>query len=579
MSVRRGAELLRNARLAAGVVALHLGEDPLLLLLQVSRRLPRPVVRAGSGLLLLGTGRAGHRRPLARAALGTWLAGAADESTTLTARLQRRDLRGVRGRLVTELAVQLGGPAGPASRSLRLRAAWARGDVRTAVEPGDGSLLASRLRSEVALLQPVERFTPAPRAVGSDGSLRVLHLLTNSLPHTQSGYTRRSHAVLLAQQQAGVDVLAVTRLGYPVVVGALRARHRDVVDGVPYQRVVPDRLAPTAAGRVQQQVELLMPAAERFGPDVLHTTTDYPNALVVQSVAGRLGVPWVYEVRGMLEETWVASRPAGAARETAAASERHRLVRDKETEMASAADHVVTLSCTLAAELAGRGVDARAITVVPNAVDDAWLQPLGPSSVARLALGLPAAGFWVGTVSSLVDYEGLDTLVAAVALLRGRGVDVRLAVVGDGVSRQQLERQAREAGVGEHAVFPGRVPYAVAQVHHRALDVFVVPRRDVQVCRRVTPLKPIEAMATGRPVVASDLPALAELVQPHGSGLLVPPGDVVALADALHLLHDQDESRTRCGAAGRAFAATRTWSRAGLAYRDLYEQLTTATVP
>ena len=84
------------------------------------------------------------------------------------------------------------------------------------------------------------------------------------------------------------------------------------------------------------------------------------------------------------------------------------------------------------------------------------------------------------------------------------------------------------------------------------------PRHDVEVCRTVTPLKPIEAMAAGRPVVASDLPALAEIVTPPGSGLLAAPGDALALADTLARLHDDEGLRVRLGAAGRSFAATRT---------------------
>ncbi|QTE29033.1 glycosyltransferase [Pengzhenrongella sicca] len=600
-SARRARELRSNARLALTTASRHLGDDPLLLALQVSRRLPRPVVVAASRGLLLGTGTRGTEPAGSlRGAYGAWLAGHADAAAAeLTALRDRPAAPGRLGRrLAAELAVQLGradvAPAGstttgptttsppPATSSLQARSAWQRGDVAAALEhsardaghPG----LHHRYAAELATMRPgarVESGAPRPPSPARPGGgLAVFHVLTNSLPHTQSGYALRSHAVLTAQRDAGIRVAAATRLGYPVSVGKLGARHLDVVDGIEYTRLVPTRSAATADARLRQQVELLAPILERFEPQVLHTTTNFTNALVTEALARRFGVPWVYEVRGLLEETWVASRPGAAEQAHAAGSERYRLLRAKETEMALAADHVVTLSETLRAELIERGVPASGITVVPNAVDAALLSRCATPESARRALNLPTEGFWVGTVSSLVDYEGLDTMIDAVALLRERGVDARALIVGDGASRPALERRAAEAGLSDVVVFTGRVPRERAADYHEALDVFVVPRRDVRVARRVTPLKPIEAMACGRPVVASDLPALAELIEPHGSGVLVPPGDAAALAGALEQLSASPIAREQYAAAGRAFAGSRTWKHAGSAYLDLYQRLT-----
>jgi glycosyltransferase involved in cell wall biosynthesis len=90
----------------------------------------------------------------------------------------------------------------------------------------------------------------------------------------------------------------------------------------------------------------------------------------------------------------------------------------------------------------------------------------------------------------------------------------------------------------------------------------------------VTPLKPVEAMALGKPVVLSDLPALSELVGADGAGLLVPPGDPAAFAKALAALRDDPERRRVMGEAGRAeVAARRTWSSLARTYRGIYETL------
>lgn len=522
----RLAGIARNLVLLARAAAHHAVEDPLLLAVQSARRLPRRLSTPVTRVLGLSAGRGAH--------------------TALT----------------------------------QARAAWRRGDITQAIELADaaprGRRYLERLLAERAVLEAGSRLSAGEvsgRRVGPPvGGPRALHLLTNSLPHTTSGYTVRSHAVLRAQREAGITVEAVTRLGYPVTVGLPFARGVDDVDGVCYRRLLPSRLAGSPRERLEQTVAGVLTIAAGFEPTVLHTTTNYANALVAEAAARALGLPWVYEVRGRLEDTWVASLPPGH-RTAAAASERYALLRAKETEMALAASHVVTLGETLREDLVGRGVPADRITVVPNAVDAALLDLRLSPVEARARLGLPADGLWVGTVGSLVDYEGLDTLLDAVALVRRDGVDVRVALVGDGVSRPALEAQAARAGLREVAVFPGRVSRDAAAIWVRALDVVVVPRRDLAVCRGVTPLKPIEAMGAGRPVIASDMPALAEVVARPRAGLLVPPGDAHALAQAIGSLAESPVDRMGYGENGHAFAATRTWAANGRLYRSIYDSL------
>lgn len=567
-------DIARNTVLAATTVAGMLREDPLLLVVQASRRLPRRLIAMVSRALLVGRAH-GQVREVA----GHWLGGHRGAATEAVRRARPRGP--VARRLLYELAVELEAvppsvlPAGRA----RARAAWRAGDLSGAVESARtaGAVrLAERLAAERATLDPMYAVPHGPAAESrtrAGGTPRAFHLLTNSLPHTSSGYALRSQALLHAQAAAGIEVVAATRLGYPMSIGRPLAPGCEVVDGIPYQRLLPWRMPATATARAVRSVELSRPIADRLGATVVHTTTPFGNGQIARALAAELGVPWVYEVRGLLEQTWVAARPGTGQQARAAASERFRLLRDQEAAVASSADRVITLSRTLQEDLAARGVPRERITVVPNGVDDRLLAlPHREPADCRRDLGLPEQGFWVGTVSSLVGYEGLDTLIDAVALLRADGLDVRACLAGDGVARPELERRAHRAGVDDAVVFPGRVPAADAARWHRALDVFVVPRRDLEVCRRVTPLKPVEAMALGRPVVASDLPALAEVLA-GGAGLLVAPDDAAALADALATLHADPARRASLAAAGRTVAAERTWRSQGLRYRQVYEQL------
>lgn len=566
--------LAGNASMAASTALRAIVDDPLTFGIQLARRFPA----ARGTLLQLARAAKGVDRELLR----TWLAG---DVTATRAQLDDAVARGSLSRLAAEIAQAAGRPelvvddarVHPQSRA---RAAWQIGEASAAVallaEHAGGSRLHRALRAELALMTPGTRLRWAPREINEAGAGRsgVLHLLTNSLPHTQSGYTVRSHAVLQAQREAGLAPTAMTRVGYPVVVGGLAAASLDVIDGIEYHRALPIRLAPTPDGRLAQQADALATLAARIRPAALQTTTHYPNAIVTREVALAFDLPWAYEVRGMLEQTWVAGLGSDVARERALASERYRLTREREAELATAADLVFTLSGSMRDDLASRGVPREQVHLVPNGIDAALLDRTPRAAAdARQALGLPRDGFWVGSTSSLVDYEGFDVLIDAVAQARAYGHDVRILLVGDGSARQALQTQATDRGLGEHAVFTGRVDRDAVIAYRDALDLFVVPRHDRDVTRTVSPLKPVEAMASGRPLIVSALPPLLETIgrDLESAGMATPAGNAAALAARVSALLHDESGRRRSVEHGRERASFLTWSAIGSVYRRQFD--------
>ncbi|WP_162801558.1 glycosyltransferase [Brachybacterium saurashtrense] len=581
--------LRRNMRLLSHAVGQHLLDDPALLAIQVSRRLPmgarRFIGRA------IRTAAARFPRGDGVAALGAFMAG--HESTALGHVVAARKET---SRTAAEVAVLLDRPdlldaSTPAGT--RARALWARGDLSGAVEAleseGRGSTAqARRLRSELELLEDGHRLRPpASGAAHSAPSpererLRVLHLITNSLPHTQSGYALRTHNVLTALDACGIESVALTRTGYPVMVGKPLCDDEDVIDEIRYRRTLPSPLGATAEDRLAQQVDEALRIVAEFRPHVLHATTDYRNALVAQAVSAATGIPWILEVRGLMEKTWIASHRSEASRAVAARSEKVRRTIDAEASLAREADAVVTLSRTMAEVLVERGVSRDRITLVPNGVDTRLLteQRTPQEARARLHPSLPADALAVGAVSALVDYEGFDVLLRAVAALLADGdvaTEVRdrlvVVLVGDGVSAPGLRALAEELGIEDRLHMPGRVPASRGRTWVQALDVVIVPRKDLEVSRTVTPQKPVEALALGRPVVVSDLPALRESVQDahgHLAGVLAAPDDHESLAAAILAVLEDESRRRALSLEGRTVAAERTWPALMRRYESAY---------
>ncbi|MGK5529920.1 glycosyltransferase family 4 protein [Streptomyces sp. URMC 129] len=409
---------------------------------------------------------------------------------------------------------------------------------------------------------------PAARAVRPVPG-RVLHLVTNSPPYRNAGYTVRTQGIVRAQRAAGLDPHVVTRLGFPVAQGRWDGRRTHDVDGVLHHRLLPGWMPATPAAVLARNAELAARLVERIRPAVLHAATDHPNGRVALALRESFGIPVVYEVRGFLEETWLTQAPGRTS-----GSPAYRASRALETHCMRAADLVITLGEVMKEEIIARGVPAEKVHVVPNAVDDVFLQPLPDAEELRARLGIAPDEPVVGTVSTLTPHEGLGTLLDAAAELRHRGLPVRLLIAGDGPQRPALACRAADLGLDGAVIFTGRVPFGEVRAHHALLDVFAVPRTNARVCRLVTPLKPVEAMASGLPVVASDVPALAELVAEGVTGHLVPPGDPSAWADTLQALLGDPGARRTLGNAARAHVARdRTWAHAAERTREIYRTL------
>ncbi|QOT16046.1 glycosyltransferase [Paenarthrobacter sp. YJN-5] len=572
-------QLLKNLVLTVVTISEHLNEAPSVLVLQVLRKLPPKLVRPLARKLA-------SLDPRSYQPLFLLASHAGGDTPGLAARFSRaieKSISGQSARNAAEVAIAAEMPewadvflplAAGATRTpaTLARRKWYDGDMSGAVvvladERGSMAKQRQRLESEVRVFQgwkpslPATPTTPQPR--------KVLHLLTNSVPHTGSGYARRSHSILTAQQAEGWEALAVTRLGYPVQIGSLTARERDVVDGVRYERLLPARMATSMDGRLQQQAEGVLRIARRFRPAVLHTTTHFVNGLVAREVAGALNIPWAYEVRGQLADTWASTRG-----EAARSSERYSLFTEREADVMRSANLVVTLGESMKRNIVASGIDENKVLICPNAVGGDYLEEPLDHADARRALGLDPDSLYIGTVSSLVDYEGLDDLVSAFALLAPRLRKLKLVLVGDGTAAPALQDQVRRLGLMDRTIFAGRVPPAQARLYHLSLDVFVVPRKDLAVTRAVTPLKPVEALASGRPVVASDLDALREIVHDGVNGKVTKAEDPEGLAEVLHGLLIDADLRRRLGAAGRQeVLATRTWQANARAYIRAYENL------
>jgi len=404
---------------------------------------------------------------------------------------------------------------------------------------------------------------------------RVLHMLTSSLPAKQDGYTLRSHNVATAQRAAGIDAHAVTRLGFPDAEGFERTPPHERIDGVPYHRLRATSSLPKRDDeRLRLNLHLADALVRELRPAVLHPSSDYKNALIAVELRRRFGLPLVYEVRGFWEDTWLARR-----RLSDSDSEYYHLWREMELRCMLDADRVVTLGQEMKRQIVERGVPGEKITVVPNAVDTNVFRPIPRDGSLARRLGIGPQTLVVGYVTSIEHYEGIEYLIEALGQLAAKGRDVHGLIVGGGRQsvRDSLQRLTSELNLSKRITFAGRVPHTEVLRYYGLIDIFVVPRKGDRVSRSVVPLKPLEAMATGRATIVSNIPALRELVSDGQTGLVFEAENATSLTTRIESLLDDAELRSRLGADAREWVRTnRTWCQNGSAYRDLYAELGSA---
>jgi PEP-CTERM/exosortase A-associated glycosyltransferase len=396
--------------------------------------------------------------------------------------------------------------------------------------------------------------------------MRILHVLDHSLP-LHSGYTFRTRAILKAQIAQGWDVACLTGV-----------RHRapgpdpEVIDDITFYRT-PGRASGPPLLRELREVRMLAARLDRlveeWKPDQLHAHSPVLTALAALRVARKRKLPLLYEIRAFWEDAAVGN---GTGRE---GSLRYRLTRLLETHAVRRSDAVAVICDGLRRDLVARGIGADKILVSPNGVDMGMFgQPLPYDRAFAEELGLDGADV-IGFIGSFYDYEGLDDLIAAMPRLLATRPDAHLLLVGGGPMEAALKAQAAASPAPGRIHFVGRVPHEEVERYYGLIDILAYPRKAMRLTELVTPLKPLEAMAQRKLVVASDVGGHRELIEDGVTGTLFPPNDPSALAAALDgLLSDRNGWEARRDTARAFVERDRNWSLNISNYAPAYRKLT-----
>lgn len=405
--------------------------------------------------------------------------------------------------------------------------------------------------------------------------MKILHVFDHSIP-LHSGYTFRSRSILKQQRALGIETCHVTspKHGNQQVeienIEGLKFYRSAPISGLMSKLPVLNQMS-----YIAPMVKRILEVIEIEKPDIIHAHSPALNGLAALKAGRKSGLPVVYEIRAFWED---AAVDHGTCKED---DLRYRLTRKMETHVVKHVNAVTTICQGLKNDLINRGFSEDKFTVIPNAVNIEQFELITDRNIAlEKKVGFENCQV-LGFLGSFYGYEGIDLTIEAMPVILAKNPDVRLLLVGGGPQEQNLKQQVTSLGLEGNVVFTGRVPHSEVGKYYSLVDLLVYPRKNMRLTDLVTPLKPLEAMAQGKLVLASDVGGHKELITDNDNGFLFKAGNVEHLSERiLELLKNTSSTKLlfedpqQIITNGRNYVENiRNWKNSVSNYLPLYQRL------
>ncbi len=394
---------------------------------------------------------------------------------------------------------------------------------------------------------------------------KILHVLDHSVPY-RDGYATRAQQIIINQKAMGfVPIVATSDRHEPE-----HTENVEEIDGTAYYRskknsvftnssVLRDLITVKSLSRVLSKV------VEKEKPDILHAHSPLLNGYAALRVARKYKLPVVYEIRALWED---AAVDQGKMIEK---SPKYNMIRFLETKLAHKVDRVVVIAKQLKKEFIQRGIERKKIFVVPNGVNIDKFKIQEKKNQELMDIFNLKNKIVLGFIGSFYYFEGLEFLVQAFSKINNE--NIVLMLVGSGERLAYVQQLAQELGINDRVILPGKVDHEDIEKYYSIMDLLVYPRLSRRITELVTPLKPLEAMAMGKCILASDVGGHKELIDGHG--IFFKKEDSEDFVQTLQrIVCDDLQSCRQIAIDARQYVSTmRIWKKHVGVYRAVYQGL------
>ncbi len=397
--------------------------------------------------------------------------------------------------------------------------------------------------------------------------MRILHVFDHSIP-LHSGYTFRSLAILKGQRELGYQTIHLTSPKHFAYQGN---DLEELVDGFHFYRTkaengLIDKLPViNQLGVIKATKRRIDTILDNEKVDVIQAHSPCLNGLAALWSAKKHNIPVIYEMRASWEDAAVNH---GTCQE---GDLRYKLSRTLETFVLKRANAITTICQGLKNDIKARGIDEKKITVIPNAVDINNFSCGGtPDETLQKQFGISGSSI-LGFIGSFYEYEGLALLIEALPGILKSYPAIKLLLIGGGFQENILKRQVQDLDLSKNVIFVGRVPHEEINKYYDLVDIFVYPRLSIRLTEIVTPLKPLEAMAQGKLIIASDIGGHREMINNGKNGLLFEAGNKKDLIEkVLQMMTEQNKWQKIKANARKYVEKQRNWKNSIRSYQNVF---------
>jgi len=427
--------------------------------------------------------------------------------------------------------------------------------------------------------------------------MRVLHILHESLPLI-SGFTIRSKYIFRHQKDFA-KVFVFTTFNFK------RNKNLEIIDNTPYFRMnkgisiflrkynkfiirlsnviykfyninLEKRLGALLYFPVSMFTQYYIKKIVKFYKiDIIHQHSQYQIGKYSFKVAEKLKIPYVYEVRGFIEESMLATSKNRRLVNRKSLKFIYYRIKDRETEVLKLSDSIVTLSEPMKEELNKRGINKEIIHVIPNCIDPIILKSINIESNLKEKLKL-STDLIIGYFGQLRWLEGIDILIKAIPKILEKKIDIKVLLIGNIGQNyfNYLDQLIKQLNLSKYIIFLDALPHEELLKYYSIVDMMVLPRLNTRVTRIVTPLKPLEAMGFKTLVVASNLPALKYTIMDGNTGVLFDPANSNDLASKISYYFTHLDKKREIEDFAYDFVLNNfSWKNIVLKYRKVYLNL------
>jgi len=395
-----------------------------------------------------------------------------------------------------------------------------------------------------------------------NSEIKVLHILNHSYPYAD-GYAIRSFNIINGERHYGMNPVVLTSPKHEPEY----KNNPEIIDGTHYYRIAPLN----KKGIIPSNLYIIcliwrhirkIYQKEKF--DLIHAHSPALCGLGAMIFSIQTGIPFIYEVRAFWED---AAVDAG---KYAVGSLKYRMTRFLESLVFLRANAVTTIANYLKDDISARRGKRSNVFLVPNGVDCTRFKKTPKDKELKEKFGLgeyPVIGF----IGSFYRFEGLDVLLKSLAILKDLKIRYKAILVGSGEMDSEWRKLAEQLALSD-VIFTGRVPHDDVLRYYSVMDILVYPRLKERITDLVTPLKPLEAMAMGKPVIGSDVGGIKEILGDGKGGLLFPAGNHEALSQLLKRIIDNPALYNEIASIGKRIAAEKySWTAHIERYQKIYQ--------